>query len=119
MNKGCKVSQGCLAKCLALYGCAKCHTCKGGQPEERRRLQPYMRRGCLGSLALACLNPGSPLRGQVLQCMRRGCPESLALARLTLGSPLRGQGSEVRRKELSLPAEVQHPKYHRDLLSLP
>ena len=39
MNKGCKVSQGCLAKCLALYGCAKCHTCKGGQPEERRRLQ--------------------------------------------------------------------------------
>ena len=27
MNKGCKVSQGCLAKCLVLYGCAKCHTC--------------------------------------------------------------------------------------------
>ena len=24
MNKGCKVSQGCLAKCLVLYGCAKC-----------------------------------------------------------------------------------------------
>jgi hypothetical protein len=22
-----------------LYGCAKCHTCKGGQAEERRRLQ--------------------------------------------------------------------------------
>ena len=39
MNKGCKVSQGCLAKCLVLYGCAKCHTCKGGQAEERRRLQ--------------------------------------------------------------------------------